>query len=212
LPEPHDRPEDRSPVVVALVGPASSGKSAVREALARRGAATIDFDDYSRDLLRPGTEEYGQLRASFGDEVLLADGSVDRAALAARAFSNGAARQRLNGIVHPPMLARLCVALAEFRAEPGTPVLVVEGAILGQLPTEGWFDRVVLVTAPSEVRAQRLRAGKGVSEEMAARLIALHEEMGVEQGPADEVVVNDGDRAALQARADELWEKLTRLV
>lgn len=197
------------PLVVALVGPAGAGKSVLRQALARRGAATVVFDDYSRVLLRPGTDEYERLRREFGPEVFREDGSVDRAALAAKVFTEAEARARLNAIVHPGMLALLRRALDEFRRAPSAPVLVVEGAILEQLPTEGWFDQVVLVTAPPEVRARRLRESKGLSAEAVSGLLQLQEEMGLERAAADHVVSNAGDRAALEEQAEALWEKLT---
>jgi dephospho-CoA kinase len=198
-----------SPLVVALIGPAGAGKSALRQALVQRGAASLDFDEYSRELLRPGTAEYERLQQEFGPGVLEEDGSVNRAVLGALVFSDVRARRRLNAIVHPGMLARLRRTLVEFRRRPTAPLLVVEGAILGQLPTQGWFDRVVMMDAPPELRARRLREGKGLSEEAAARLIRLHERMGVGRERADCVVSNEGDRSALEAQADELWKKLT---
>ena len=208
---PTSAPEgSRKPLVVALLGPAGAGKSAAREAFARRGAATLCFDDYSRDLLVPGMAEYGQVRREFGAEVLQADGSLDRAALGARVFSDPRARERLNAIVHPPMLERLRAAIAEFRSSPTAPLLVVEGAILGQLPTEGWFDRTVMVTASPEVRAARLQEGKGLSEEAAGRLIRLHEEMGVGREQADHTLHNEGDLGALERLVEELWGRLTK--
>ena len=201
-------PGSGRPLVVALVGPAGAGKSVVREALAERGAATLDFDDYSRELLRPGTEQYRCLRAEFGPEVFRPDGSVDRGALGALVFSDSAARERLNAILHPAMLALLREAIASFRSRPTAPLLVVEGAILAQLPTEGWFDRLVLVTARPAIRGQRLQETKGLSGEAANALIRLHDEMGVGRDRADEVVGNDGGLCALKARVDELWGTL----
>lgn len=204
-------PSQRSaaPLVVALVGPAGAGKSALRQALAQRGAATLDFDDYSRVLLQPGTNEYEKLRREFGPEVFRENGSVDRAALATEIFADAGARARLNAVVHPGMLALLRQALDQFRQAPSAPVLVVEGAILGQLPTEGWFDQVVLVTAPPEVRARRLREGKGLSGEAVSAVLRLHEEMGLEHDRVDYVISNAGDRAALEGQAEVLWKKLT---
>ena len=106
------------------------------------------------------------------------------------------------------MLDLLRAALAAFRAQPTAPLLVVEGALLGQLPTEGWFDRVVLVTAPAALRAQRLRAAQRLSPEAAAALVRLHEEMGLGREKADYTLGNEGDRAALEARVEDLWQEL----
>ena len=204
---PPESPAAPAPVV-ALLGPAGAGKSAVREALARRGALTCDFDDYSRELLRPGTPEYARFQREFGPGVFAPDGSVDRRALGALVFSEPQARARLNALLHPAMLNLLRAALAAFRARPTAPLLVVEGALLGQLPTQGWFDRVVLVTAPATLRAERLRAARRLSPEAAAALVRLHEAMGLDREAADYTLVNDGDRAALEVRVEDLWQEL----
>jgi dephospho-CoA kinase len=194
--------------VVALIGPVGAGKSAVREALTRRGAMAVDFDDYSRELLRPGTPEYELLRREFGPGVFQPDGSVDRRALGALVFAEPQARERLNALLHPAMLARLRAALADFRAQATARMLVVEGAILAQLPTSGWFDRVVLVTAPAALRVQRLHEGRRLSSETAEALVRLHEGMSLGQEKADYTLVNDGDREALEVQVGRLWREL----
>jgi dephospho-CoA kinase len=209
LADPYPQSPSAAAPVVALLGPAGAGKSAVREALARRGALAVDFDDYSRELLRPGTPEYAQLQQEFGLGVFLQDGAVDRRALGALVFSEASARDRLNALLHPAMLDRLHAVVAGFRANPTAPMLVVEGALLAQLPTPGWFDRMVLVTASARVRAQRLREAQRLSPEAAEALIRLHEEMGLGREKADYTIVNDGDRAALEAQVDDLWQKLS---
>jgi dephospho-CoA kinase len=169
----------------------------------------LDFDDYSRELLRPGTPEYERLGQEFGPGVFQPDGSVDRRALGALVFSQPQARECLNALLHPAMLERLSAALASFRARPTAPLLVVEGALLGQLPTRGWFDWVVLVTAPAALRAQRLRQAQRLSPAAAEALIQLHEEMGLGRERADYTLVNDGDWAALEAQVGDLWRQLT---
>lgn len=201
---------DTGAVVVALIGPLGAGKSLVRQALVERGAAALDFDDYSRQLLQPGTAEYEAVRREFGTDYFRGDGSLDRAALAARIFADPDARKRLNAIVHPGMLARLREAVAEFRAAPCAPLLVVEGAILGQLPTAGLFDLVLMVQAPRETRIRRIRERDGLSEEEARRRIALHEELGVGRERADFTVVNDHDQRDLQAQVEAFWEWIRR--
>jgi dephospho-CoA kinase len=197
-------------VVVALIGPLGSGKSRVRQALAERGAAVLDFDDYSRQLLRPGTAEYEAVRREFGEGYFRKDGSLDRGALAGRIFADAEARERLNRIVHPGMLARLREAIVQFRASPSAPMLVVEGALLGQLPTAGLFDLVLMVQAPRGARIRRIRERDGLSEEEARRRIDLHEHLGIGRERADFTVVNDGDERDLQAQVEAFWNWVRR--
>jgi len=135
---------------------------------------------------------------------------VDRRALGALVFSEPAARERLNALLHPAMLDRLHAVIAGFRAQPTAPMLVVEGALLAQLATQGWFDRVVVVAAPAALRAQRLREAQRLTPDAAEALIRLHEQMGVGREPADCTIVNDGDRAALEAQARGLVARTHR--
>lgn len=195
------------PLVVALIGPLASGKSVVREALARRGAAIIDFDRYSRDLLRPGTPEYQQLGEQLGPQCFRPDGTVDRAAVAGMIFADVGARERLNAIVHPAMLARLCQVVADFRRQPTAPLLVVEGAILRQLPTEGLFDVVLRVQAPAPVRVQRLQERDSLSREGAQQRVRLHQTMGVGGEAADFVIETGENRESVEPQADRFWNE-----
>lgn len=192
---------------VAIIGPVGSGKSSLRRLLAEYGAATLDFDDYSRELLAPGTPETAAVLAAFGTPYLRADGSVDRAALGALVFTDDAARERLEAILHPPMLALLQRRLEDFRRAPEAPLLAVEGAILGRL-APGTFDVVIVVDAPADLRRSRLR-DKGLSAEAAQRLLDLHQRLGIGREPADITLDNSGSLEHLRAQAARLWRDLT---
>jgi dephospho-CoA kinase len=194
--------------VVALIGPIGAGKSVVRDFLAEQGAAVIDFDDYSRRLLQPGSPQTESVRQAFGEPYVSAEGVVDRAALAALIFGDDGARRRLEAILHPPMLALLREALAEFRRRPSAPVLAVEGAILGQLGPE-LFDAVLLVNAPVSERARRLQACKGMPSETAQRAVKLHEQLGIGQEPADFTLDTGGTLEDVREQVARLWTELT---
>jgi dephospho-CoA kinase len=196
--------------VVALIGPVGAGKSVVLGFLAELGAAVINFDDYSRDLLQPGTPETEAVARELGARFLRADGTVDRPALGALVFADDEARARLEAIMHPPMLARLRAAVAEFRRQPAAPLLAVEGALLGRLAA-GLFDAMVVVDAPTPVRGQRLEQTRGLSREAVIPLLALHERLATGSGWADFTLVNEGSPADLRAETGKLWQNLTGL-
>jgi dephospho-CoA kinase len=192
---------------VALIGPFGAGKSLVRQALERHGAATLDFDSYSRELLRPGTPQFQQVRAHFGDAYLFPDGTLHRAALGRLVFADDDARHALNAIVHPAMLARLREAVAAFRRAPTAPALAVEGALLGQLAPEDLFDVVLSVQAPAAVRALRLQERDGLTAAEAQGRLALHERLGLGAEPADFVLDNSGDLEQAEAQVAEFWRR-----
>ena len=90
----------------ALTGGIASGKSVVAGLFADLGARIVDSDVLAREVVAPGTAGLAAIRARFGPQVIGTDGSLDRAALAAIIYADEQARQDLNAIVHPAVLAR----------------------------------------------------------------------------------------------------------
>ena len=152
--------------VLGITGPLASGKSTVLAILGELGAQTLRADDISRELLQPGNPVLEQVRQAFGDEFFAPDGTLRRPRLAARIFADPQARARLNQIMHPPMTARLRELVDSYRhqADP-PPVVALEAAILHEMGLDRLTDRILLVTAPEEVRVRRLQARDGLSED-----------------------------------------------
>src|SRR5690348_346898 len=128
---------------VGLTGGIGSGKSTVAKLLAERGAVVVDADKLAREVLEPGTEGLAEVVKAFGADVLHEDGTLDRAALAAKAFATEEARQTLNGITHPRI-----------------------GALTGQRMAEAPEDAVVVHDIPLLVerdmaRSEERRVGEG---------------------------------------------------
>ena len=150
-------------LVIGLGGPPGSGKSAVAEFLARTpGVEWIDLDRVAWELYRPGSALYDKLITRFGREITESDGRINRKKLGRIVFSDPHARADLDAIVHPAVGRALQEIIVAERAN-GTRVLLVEGALLGVSPHIDYslFDAVIWLTAPREVRRERLtRAGR----------------------------------------------------
>ena len=86
---------------IGLTGGIGAGKSALSATFAQCGGIIVDGDVIAREVVQPGTEGLASLVEAFGEDILQPDGSLDRPALAAKAFRDDEARQKLNGIVHP---------------------------------------------------------------------------------------------------------------
>jgi len=159
---------------VGLTGGLGSGKSTVGRIFAELGAHVIDADEVGRSLMQPGQAVYDRIVEHFGTEIVRADGSLDRRALAELAFGGGPGcelnREALNRIVHPATIAAQEEWMqGVFAAEPNA-LAIVESALVfeasGQFPDEasgtasvpGWglrFDRIILVTAPDDLKIRR---------------------------------------------------------
>lgn len=192
---------------IALTGGIGSGKSTVARLLADRGAVVVDADAIARAIVEPGEPALEEIRAEFGDEVVLADGRLDRAGLAAIVFDDPHALARLNAITHPRIAARSAEILA---AAPSDAVVVYDMPLLveqGPGALEGW-DAIVVVDADTDIRLSRL-ANRGVERQDAERRMAAQATREQRVSVADYVIDNSGDPEALAKAVDDLWRELT---
>jgi dephospho-CoA kinase len=191
-------------VRVGLTGGVGSGKSTVSALLARHGALVIDADAIAREVLEPGTPGYDAVLARFGDEVVAADGTLDRPALAAVVFGDEAARADLNAIVHPLVGERSAELMA---AAAPQDVVVYDVPLLVESRLGKAFDVVVVVEADVDTRLTRL-AERGLAESDARARMAVQASDEERRAVAHEVIANDGTREELAAEVDELWQRL----
>jgi dephospho-CoA kinase len=191
-------------VRVGLTGGVGSGKSTVAALLARHGAVVIDADALAREVVEPGSPGFDAVVTRFGSTVV-ADGRLDRAALAALVFRDERALGDLNAIVHPLVGERAAELMA---AAPPDAVVVYDVPLLVEADLAAGFDVVVVVEAPAETRLARLQ-GRGLSAEDANARMAAQAADAQRRAVADVVIENEGSRAELAERVDELWTLLT---
>jgi dephospho-CoA kinase len=164
-------------------------------------------------VLTDDREVQQTLIETFGTEIVDADGSIDRVALGARAFGSPEATARLNAIVHPPLLERLDREIDASRSE-GHRVVVVDAALIFEFGIPEDLDRIVLVTAPPELRATRLAQERGLSPERIEELMAAQMPDAEKVDRSDYVIVNDGTIELLLEKADavlaDIQEEVSR--
>lgn len=193
-------------VTIGLTGGVGSGKSTVARMLGEHGAFVVDADAVAREVVAPGTPGLGAVAAEFGPDVIAADGSLDRAALAAIVFTDDAARARLNAIVHPLIAARTAELMAEAAAGQ---VVVHDVPLLVENQLAAAYDVVVVVLADDAVRLHRL-AARGMVPDEALRRIAAQASDEERRAVADVVLTNDGQLDHLAAQVDALWGIVAR--
>ncbi|WP_086819175.1 dephospho-CoA kinase [Allokutzneria sp. NRRL B-24872] len=189
---------------VGLTGGIGSGKSTVSGRLAELGAVVIDSDLLAREVVAPGTDGLRDVVAVFGEGVLAEDGSLDRPALAKIVFSDDAARRALNGIVHPRVGARTGEMMA---AAPSEAIVVHDVPLLVENGMAPAYHLVLVVDAPVDERVRRLVSARGMAESDARSRIAAQASDEQRRAAADVWLDNGGERAAVLAEVDELWEQ-----
>jgi len=197
-------------LVIGVIGPIASGKSVVLDELRRLGAASIEADAVSREVLQPGSELLSQVIEEFGERFLRRDGSLDRRALGAEIMEDDQARRRLERIVHPAMVARMAARVEEVRRDGRVPAVAIEAANLVEMGALPLADATVLVTASREERVRRLMARDGLSRERAESMVRLHERLGIESHAADYCIHTDADEAQTRRRVQRLWRDIVK--
>lgn len=176
---------------VGVTGGVASGKSEVTRRFEALGVVVADADVAARAAVEAGSDGLAEVVAAFGDEVLDAQGGLDRAAMRRRVFAAPEARRRLEAIVHPrvrELLRAQCEAAPGAYAIAAIPLLT-EGGGREAYP---WLQRILLVDVPVEVQRARVMARDRVEAELAERMIAAQATRAQRLAIADDVIVNDG--------------------
>lgn len=180
-------------LTIGLTGGIASGKSAVGDEFARLGVPVIDADQIARDVVRPGQPALAEIRDTFGQNVIQADGTLDRQRLRQIVFADEAARKKLDAIVHP----RVGEELQRAREQATGDYVVLMVPLLIEAGMEALVDRVLVVDVPEEVQIERLRARDTVDEEQARRMIEAQASREQRLARADDVLRNTVPRNRL---------------
>lgn len=194
-------------LLVGLTGNIASGKSTVARLLKDHGADLIDADILAREAVLPGTPALERIARRWGNEMLNPDGTLDRAALRQRVFSDHDELEALNAIVHPEVQRLREEQLAEAR-ERGEQIVVCDIPLLFERGLADEFDTVVLVDAPRPLRLERLVRDRSLHEAEAMQMIAAQMPAELKRARADHVIENAGTLAELEERVNELWTAL----
>lgn len=194
--------------IVAVTGGVASGKSAVTRAFEALGVAVADADLAARAVVEPGQPGLAEVIAHFGPALLQADGRLDRAALRQRVFTDPGAKAALESLLHPRIRARLA---AECAAAPG-PYAVVAIPLLaegGGRSAYPWLQRVLVVDVPVAVQLARLVQRDSIDAALAQRMVDAQASRAQRLALADDVIVNDGPLAELEAAVARLHQRYT---
>lgn len=189
---------------VGLTGGIGAGKSTVAQRLVALGAVLIDSDRLAREVVAPGTGGLADIAAEFGEQVLAADGALDRAALAAAVFTDPDRRQRLEAIIHPRVRARAAELTA---AAPSDAIVVNDVPLLVEVGLAPTYHLVLVVEAAEEARIGRLVRSRGMSETEAKDRIRAQASDAERRAAADVLLTNNGALADLHATLDTLWRE-----
>lgn len=194
-------------LTVGLTGGIGAGKSEVSRLLVECGAVLIDADRIAREVVEPGTPGLAAVVDAFGEEVLTADGALDRPKLGSVVFADPEKLAVLNSIVHPLVGAR-SRELEEAAAEDA--VVVHDVPLLTENGLAPLYDLVIVVDASPGTQLDRLVGRRGMTEEDARARMAAQATREQRRAIADIVIDNDVPLDELEQRVKDVWSELVR--
>jgi dephospho-CoA kinase len=199
---------------VGLTGGIACGKSTVARMFQELGAQVIDADVVVHELYRPGQEVYQELVQRFGQEIVKANGEIDRGKLAAAAFDGGRVEE-LNRVVHPAVIRQQEEWMRKTAAEDPDALVIVEAALILEAGAGGRFDKIIVVTCRPEQKIERLarRAGLGDNEARAEVKRRTKAQFSDEEKArrADYLIDNCGALEATRAQVQRIFAELKQL-
>jgi dephospho-CoA kinase len=193
--------------VIGVTGPTGAGKTTVLREIERQGGLVIDCDQIYARLLKESAPLRRDMEACFGP-VFGPDGGLDRKRLAGVVFADPQALSALNGITHGYVKDEVAELLAQAR-QAGVLVAAVEAIALVESGLADWCDAVVGILAPRELRASRIMAREGISEEAAQRRIAAQKPDSFFIHHCPYLLHNEGDREVFLQQIRQLLSQLT---
>jgi dephospho-CoA kinase len=193
--------------LIGLTGGIASGKSTVAAILRRLGAAIVNADELSREVVEPDTPGWNELVATFGSAVLQPDRAIDRQKLRKIIFADPDARKKLEAIIHPRVRALAEQRISEHAAA-GFELVVYEVPLLFEGNLQNSLRPVILVATDVTTQKKRLRDRDHLGESEAEKHIAAQMSLEEKRRLADYVIENDGSFADLERQVQAVLAQI----
>ena len=192
---------------VGLTGGIASGKSQVADFFAEAGASLVDTDLVAREVVAPGEPGLAAIIEQFGDEVIDANGELDRRHMRTLIFSSDSRRRQLETLLHPLIRERTLTHIADATG----PYVIVVVPLLAETGFAELVDRVLVVDCDEAAQTQRLVARDHYTLDEARRIIASQASRTERLAVADDVIDNNGDLEATRQQVLKLHNEYRRL-
>jgi len=192
---------------IGLTGGIGTGKSAACRIFTELGIPVIDADQLSREVVAPGEPALAAITRLFGDSVLHADGSLNRARVRERIFAEPALRHQLEALLHPLIKQRLLSQAEACQA----PYVILAIPLLLEAGWQELVDRILVIDAPVELQIARTLHRDGISRAQAEAIVASQMAREVRLTRADDIVINDCDFQHLRDQIHNLHQRYLQM-
>ena len=193
-------------LIVALTGGIGSGKTTVGGIFSELGAVVIDSDQLARAVLERGSKGFDLVLAKFGDAILK-NGELDRSLLATLVFNDSQKRSELESITHPLIRQSFAEIISSL---PSESIIINQIPLLFESKGAYKFDHIITISAPEELRTERLKSrGLGLSD-IKKRMEAQASDVERES-ISNSIIRNDKDELHLRNQVESIWLELENL-
>lgn len=193
--------------VVALTGGIGSGKSTVAESFARRGVSIVDADVIARQVVEPGQPALHELALRFGKNIILHDGSLNRAVLREYIFNDPLAKQWVNQLLHPLIHAKT----GQLIRAATTPYVLWVVPLLIENGLQNQANRVLVVDVDEQTQLVRTMQRDGVSRQQAEQILRAQVSRQQRLACADDIIDNNGGAETIEPRVASLHSRYLEL-
>lgn len=193
--------------IVGLTGGIGSGKSAAADRFRFLGITVVDADVCARVVVEPNKPALKTIAEHFGQDIIQADGALNRAALRQKIFADDAERKWLEALLHPLIFEEIWAQLQSAQS----PYAILESPLLVEAGQQVICQRTLVIDAPEAAQLARATARDGNSVEQIKAIMATQASREQRIAKADDVITNDGDLAHLHAQVDALHQRYLAL-
>lgn len=193
-----------SNLIIGLTGGIGSGKSAAATRFMALGIDAIDADQAARDVVEPGEPALAAIAEHFGDALITAQGTLDRAALREKIFSNPAEKTWLESLLHPLIRQRI----SDFLSNAQSPYALLVSPLLLETNQNALVNKVIVVDVPEDTQVARTMSRDNNSEELVRSIMAAQATREKRLAGADYVLNNNGSLGDLTRQVDDLHQQL----
>ncbi len=196
-------------ITAGLTGSIASGKSSVCSVFERLGAAVVDADLIAKEIVKHGGDGWRSVVNSFGDEILLADGNIDRVKLGSFIFSDKKARAELDNCLHPLIISKLMSEVHELKKSAEYPVVIADVPLLIECGIQKDFDKLILVYSDRETQIKRLIKRNNLTLSEADQRVSSQMDIEEKRKFAHIIIDNCGSLEELEKSVREIYFTLT---
>ena len=194
-------------LILGLTGGIGTGKSSVAAEFKNLGICIVNADEGSRAVVEPGKPALSKIASQFGDQIILSDGSLDRAALREIIFNNANKKQWLEELLHPIIRDWI----VEHLNDSDSPYVILESPLLLETDQHELVDITLLIDLPMELQLERAGARDANNSQQIQRIIDSQMSREQKISKADWIFDNSGEKAMISLRVNQLHEKFLTL-